>query len=383
MKRAIQILLALLTLVYARAEAPKISLLTCGPTDDYVFYLYGHTAIRVQHEGQDLVFNYGYFSLDQKNFILNFIIGKPMYSLGVTTFEEFLWEYSAQGRSVVEQELALLPEEATLLYDKLQWNALPENRDYQYNFYFDNCATRPRDMIEAAVGGLKYQLPADSLPTFREAIRQKSRTAVWYTMGADICLGWKSDQQMTLRDAAFLPELLEQEMDSALRLDTGTPLVTNKVVWLEQTKQIVNRTMHCHFPLLIFIGMGLLLALFKWGRWDKLLRVSEKIIFFLLGIGGIVVWFLALFSQHPHTWPNANMLFLHPFWLILTFAHSKKKYSKTNKWLYFGNFVAIIAYLLLSFVQVLPSDLPTLAVVVAIDQWLHWRDANKLTRLNE
>lgn len=383
MKRAIQILLALLTLVYARAEAPKISLLTCGPTDDYVFYLYGHTAIRVQHEGQDLVFNYGYFSLDQKNFILNFIIGKPMYSLGVTTFEEFLWEYSAQGRSVVEQELALLPEEATLLYDKLQWNALPENRDYQYNFYFDNCATRPRDMIEAAVGGLKYQLPADSLPTFREAIRQKSRTAVWYTMGADICLGWKSDQQMTLRDAAFLPELLEQEMDSALRLDTGTPLVTNKVVWLEQTKQIVNRTMHCHFPLLIFIGMGLLLALFKWGRWDKLLRVSEKIIFFLLGIGGIVVWFLALFSQHPHTWPNANMLFLHPFWLILTFAHGKIKYSKTNKWLYFGNFVAIIAYLLLSFVQVLPSDLPTLAVVVAIDQWLHWRDANKLTRLNE
>lgn len=383
MKRAIQILLALLTLVYARAEAPKISLLTCGPTNDYVFYLYGHTAIRVQHEGQDLVFNYGYFSLDQKNFILNFIIGKPMYSLGVTTFEEFLWEYSAQGRSVVEQELALLPEEATLLYDKLQWNALPENRDYQYNFYFDNCATRPRDMIEAAVGGLKYQLPADSLPTFREAIRQKSRTAVWYTMGADICLGWKSDQQMTLRDAAFLPELLEQEMDSALRLDTGTPLVTNKVVWLEQTKQIVNRTMHCHFPLLIFIGMGLLLALFKWGRWDKLLRVSEKIIFFLLGIGGIVVWFLALFSQHPHTWPNANMLFLHPFWLILTFAHGKKKYSKTNKWLYFGNFVAIIAYLLLSFVQVLPSDLPTLAVVVAIDQWLHWRDANKLTRLNE
>lgn len=386
MKRVILILITLLSLVTARAEAPKISLLTCGSTDDYVFYLYGHTALRVQHEGQDIVFNYGYFSLEQKNFLLNFIIGKPMYSLGVTTFEDFLWEYSAQGRSVVEQELALTPEEAMLLYDKLSWNALPENRDYQYNFYFDNCATRPRDMIEATVGGVAYGMPADSLPTFREAIRAKSRTAVWYTMGADICLGWKSDRQMTLRDAAFLPDLLEQEMDSAKRSDNGAPLVTNKAVWLEQTKVIDNPMMHCHFPAIIFLSIAIIFALLRWAKWGKALLISEKILFAILGIGGIVVWFLALFSQHPHTWPNANMLFLHPLWLYLMITHGKKKHIKTiktNMWLYFGNFVAITAYLLLGLVQVLPTDLPTLAIIVAMGQVMHWRDSQKATKLDE
>lgn len=382
-KKYLLLITLLLGLSNAHAEAPRISLLTCGPTDEYVFYLYGHTALRVQYGDTDLVYNYGYFSLEQKNFLINFMIGKPMYSLGVTTFQDFLWEYSAQGREVVEQELALTDEEATLLSDKLNWNALPENRDYQYNFYFDNCATRPRDMIEEVVGGLRYDLPLDQLPTFREAIRGKSHTAVWYTLGADICLGWKSDRQMSIRDAGFLPELLAQEMDTARRVDTGELLVTKKTTWVPQTRVINNPVEKCHFPLIVFLLIGLYLYLLKWGKWDKARVVSEKVLYALLTIGGVTVWFLALFSEHPHTWPNANMLFLHPFWLWLVFTHGRKKCHSSNKWLYFCNFVAIALYLLSSTFQRLPIDLPVLALVVVWNQIDRWRACRNKARTDE
>lgn len=159
MKLRIRLLLLFLPLLALNAGAeqsvPKISLLTCGPTDEYVFYLYGHTALRVQNvaEGSDLVYNYGHFSPSQKNFIINFMLGKPMYSLGVTQFDYFLYEYHMQGRYIVEQVLHLEPDEAIALESKLRWNAQPENSEYKYNFYFDNCATRPRDLIEEFSGG--------------------------------------------------------------------------------------------------------------------------------------------------------------------------------------------------------------------------------------
>lgn len=367
--------IALLLCSLSTLAAPKISLLTCGPTDDYVFYLYGHTAIRVQQDGQDMVYNYGYFSLEQKNFEINFILGKPMYSLGVVGFNDFLWEYSSQGRSVVEQELNLTDAEATMLADKLAWNAQPENRDYKYSFYFDNCATRPRDLLEEAVGGINYRLDPATLPTFREGIREKSHTAVWYTMGADMCLGWKTDQQMQLRDAAFLPSYLEKELDSALRRDNNEPLVTNKVVWIEQTKEITNPYEKWRIPTIIFALLGALLLI----QTKSNLQIwYRKVIYFLLGFCGLIVWFLAVVSEHPHTFPNVNMLLMHPLWFVLAITASNKKWIKSNKWLYFGNFVAIVIYLLLGiFLQELPEHMHILAIFIAMDLFLLWRGSRK------
>lgn len=376
MSKRLILLVTLLLNTVATYATPKISLLTCGPTDDYVFYMYGHTAIRVQEQGQDLVYNYGYFSLQQEHFYINFIIGKPMYSLGVTYFEDFLYEYSQQGRSVVEQELNLTQEESELLANKLAWNALPENRDYQYSFYFDNCATRPRDMIEEAVGEITYKYNTNTLPTFRESIRKQSHTAVWYTMGADMCLGCKSDQQMTLRDAAFLPSYLEDEMDTAIRGDNHQPLVTNKVVWTHQTKEISNPLEKYHIPLILFVTLGAILLL---RRPHRFFIIYHKVIYSILSIGGIVVWFLAIVSEHPHTWPNANMLLLHPVWLALAYCIDKKSCAGLNKWLYFCNFVAIVIYLGLGLLlQVLPRYFAILAVAFACDQYLLWKESRRV-----
>ena len=311
---------------------PKISLLTAGPTDEEVFFLYGHSGIRIQDpdNGYDYVFNYGYFSMNQPNFILNFILGKPLYFLGVTTMDMFLEDYGRGGRSVTEQVLNLRPEEARAFKDYLEWNARPENAQYQYNFFFDNCATRPRDLIEKFAGGLDYKTDPIKLPTFREAAREKSHTAQWYTFGADICLGSQSDEKMTVRDAAYLPDFLMQELDSATRTKDGQPIILSKTELLPQT--LVLKDSGLYFPsivfgiLLLFVGLRYFFKPYR--KTD--LKILAAILFSVLGLLGITLWFLAFVSEHPHMFPNENMLLFHPFWFLLIPLLFRKKSSKRS-----------------------------------------------------
>lgn len=163
MKRLTPAALLLLLLLFV-PQAPaqvqlndnaKISLLTASPWHGAVYALFGHTAILVQDDstGVNAVFNYGFFDSSQPNFIYHFVKGETDYILGVTSFEDFLSEYSSKGQEVTIQELNLSPVRKQKLYEALFINALPENREYRYNFFYDNCATRPRDMIESQVDG--------------------------------------------------------------------------------------------------------------------------------------------------------------------------------------------------------------------------------------
>lgn len=379
------LLLLLLTALPRVSAAPIISLLTCGPTDDYVFYLYGHTALRVQDEGDDVVFNYGYFSLEQKNFILNFMIGKPMYSVGMTSFEDFLVEYGRQGRSVTEQVLALTPDEARAMYDKLLWNVRPENRDYRYNFYFDNCATRPRDFIEEFAGGLEYRLDPRTIPTFREAIRNKSNSAQWYTMGADLCLGYKTDERMSVRDAAFLPELLEQELDLAVRRDDGRPIVLSKVRHLPQTKVVggAGDVIRWPFwtPILVSLLYGGLFYFARRKERENSLRILRTVLYTILAVGGVALYFLAFVSSHPHTFPNANMLLMHPgHFLLAWWIWQKNKQGASLYWLYFINFVLAVCYLGMGYKQVLPEGMVVWALLMSVDFFLGMSHHRRLMR---
>ena len=136
------------------ADDLRISLVTCYPGDK-IYELFGHTAIRVQRSGSDaldVAFNYGMFSFATGNFVYKFTAGQTDYMLGVYDFDDFMVDYVMRGSKVVEQELNLSPEAENRLFAALIQNARPENRVYRYNFLFDNCSTRPRDMIEQTVG---------------------------------------------------------------------------------------------------------------------------------------------------------------------------------------------------------------------------------------
>lgn len=371
----ITLLTLLWTLMLPLGATPRASLITCGQSGEFVFYLYGHTAIRITdpETGLDKAYNYGYFSMEQKNFIPNFMIGKPMYMLGVTDFDSMVYDYAAQGRRVSEQQLNLRPDEVQALMDFLDWNALPENAEYRYNYFYDNCATRPRDLIERFTkGGLVYRVDPASLPTFREATRQCSRSAKWYTFGTDLCLGVKSDTRMTVHDAAFVPELLEQSMDLAFRKDTGEPIVSRKEEIVPQTQLIEVPRFDGPLVTILALVAIYLICCFVVRRYTSVpWQVLRCGLYLLLGLAGIVLWFLSLFSAHPHTLLNANMVLMHPFWLILAVTMWQElRHRRLNSLLYLINLLLALVYLGLGYVQTLPIGMAYLAILIGLDQFI-------------
>ena len=388
----ITLLSLLWTLMLPLGATPRASLITCGQSGEFVFYLYGHTAIRITdpETGLDKAYNYCYFSMEQKNFIPNFMIGKPMYMLGVTDFDSMVYDYAAQGRRVSEQQLNLRPDEVQALMDFLDWNALPENAEYRYNYFYDNCATRPRDLIERFTkGGLVYRVDPASLPTFREATRQCSKSAKWYTFGTDLCLGVKSDARMTVHDAAFVPELLEQSMDLAFRKDTGEPIVSQKEEIVPQTQLIEVPRFDGPLVTILALVAIYLICYFVVRRFTPVpWQVLRCGLYLLLGLAGIVLWFLSLFSAHPHTLLNANMVLMHPFWLILVVTMWQElRHRRLNSLLYLINLLLALVYLGLGYVQTLPIGMAYLAILIGLDQFIgryvEWGGAGKVFEVHK
>ena len=134
---------------YKLTDSSQISLLTVTPSDEEVYTLFGHTAIRVKDESLslDLVFNYGLFNYNSPNFIYRFIKGETDYQVGASPYDYFIIEYRLRGVGVYEQLLDLTTSDKQQIWNALIENIKPENKEYRYNFLYDNCATRVRDII--------------------------------------------------------------------------------------------------------------------------------------------------------------------------------------------------------------------------------------------
>lgn len=200
------------------SDSAKISLMTCAPWSGAVYALYGHTAVWVKDDSThtDVVFNYGFFDSSQPNFIYHFVRGETDYVLGVTSFEDFISEYRRKGVSVWEQPLNLSQDEKQTLWKALYINSLPENRSYRYNFLYDNCATRPRDMVEKYVEGkIIYPKTADN-QTYRNLLHECLHPYPWMEFGIDLIIGAPADRKIDERDKMFLPEYLMRAFEGAI-----------------------------------------------------------------------------------------------------------------------------------------------------------------------
>ncbi|MDR1116562.1 MAG: DUF4105 domain-containing protein [Tannerella sp.] len=347
----------------------QISLLTSSPTDDAVYTLYGHTALRVYDPSAniDTVFNYGIFDFSQPNFIYRFAKGETDYKVVAQHFGYYLMEYIERGSEVYEQILNLLPEEKESLWQALILNAQPENRVYRYNFFFDNCATRPAAMIEKNIRGtIKYPsqiVPSASRgavttnpsailsvsqtrqPTFRDAINFCTRHHPWITFGCDLVMGAPTDRVMTLKETFFLPEYLKEVFDKAeIKRDSVVqPLVLKVNILSEETRTPEKSPPFMTSPLACFTLAFIIIGWLTWleRRKKTFFGWLDSILFFIAGIAGCIIFFLSFLSVHPCMFPNISLLWLHPFHLIGVFFFSVKKFNKQAFWYHFINFVAI------------------------------------------
>ena len=308
-------------------DSVRISLLTCAPGEE-IYSLFGHTAIRYEEpaKGIDYVFNYGLFSFNTPNFILRFALGETDYILGVTSYDRFAAEYDYEERSVWQQTLNLLPEEKGKLLYLLEENCRPENRTYRYNFFYDNCATRPRDKIEESIEGkISYDFSdRNHTKSFRDIVHQYTKGHNWSQFGIDFCIGSEADRPITNRQMMFVPFYLKNDFQRAKIINNGKErkLVSDSriIIDCEDTDSsptkfdIMNllTPMRCALLLFIIVTIATIYGI----RKKKGLWGLDLALFGTAGIAGCVITFLALFSQHPAVSHNYLLFVFQPGHLI-------------------------------------------------------------------
>lgn len=307
-------------------DSIRISLLTCDAGNE-IYSLFGHTAIRYENytRGIDAVFNYGIFNFNAPNFIFRFALGETDYQLGVSNYERFAAEYNYLERDVQQQTLNLSLREKERLVMLLEENYRPENRVYRYNFFYDNCATRPRDLIEKAIdGSLQY---ADDMTdrnigvSFRDLLHKYSVGHPWSRFGMDLCMGSKTDQPIDRRLMMFVPFYVEEYFDKAQIVDQeeqSRPLVSvNEKIVITGSSEAEQPSegftpMQAALLLLILITAATIYGL----RRGKTLWGIDLVLFFAAGVAGCILAFLALFSEHPAVSPNYLLFVFHPLHLF-------------------------------------------------------------------
>ncbi|MEG1587146.1 MAG: DUF4105 domain-containing protein [Bacteroidales bacterium] len=328
-------------------DSLRISLLTASPGSE-VYEKFGHTALRVQDlSGKtDLVFNYGLFSFNSPNFIYRFVKGETDYQLGITEFPYFTMEYAMRGSAVTEQILNIPADEASRIFRALMENYRPENRVYRYNFFFDNCSTRPRDIIARNLSDSIHYQESASQASFRELVYDKTGAESWLSFGIDLTLGANADRKASYREAMFLPEILLEAFSTATI--GGKPLVNETIILVEEEPAQPKKEPFFTSPPVVcwgFFILILLLCFFELRR-NKIFRPADTLIFGMAGIAGCILFFLNFISVHPAVDDNFNCIWLQPLHLFAAIAVWVKSLKRVLYYYHFVNFVALLSLLL-------------------------------------
>mgnify|MGYP001354274806 CR=1 FL=1 len=299
---------------------PRIGVVTMGPGDIF-WERFGHDALVVDNGTPDgpTSYNFGFFDLAEDGFIGRFVRGEMQYMLVALPLEEDLRYYREVGRGATVQWLDLDPSQAQTLAAALVENARPENARYRYDYYTDNCATRVRDAIDAALGGqLRQQLEVRSSgDTYRgESVRLAS-PAPWMSVGFDLALGPYGDRPLTRWEQAFLPRRLADDLREAKRGD-GRPLVTSEIQLLPQRQaaEPVSRAPRLWPWLLAGVALGLMVLALA-GRRPRVLAAGAAGFWLACGLLGLVLVLIWAFTAHHALWANRNILLLNPLCLLL------------------------------------------------------------------
>jgi len=340
-----------------------------------LFDKFGHSAFRVKDSPnkRDMVFNYGTYDFNTPNFYTKFAQGKLLYSLSVSNYMPFYNSYVAQNRWIKMQALDLTYAQKQTLFTFLITNAEPENRDYKYDFCFDNCATRIRDVLVAALGDdVQYQDDyLDETKTFRQLIQQNVNWNSWGSMGMDVGIGAVTDVEATPWEHQFLPEYIYQAAGSATIAQDGqkVPLVkaTNTIY---ENKPNETKISFLKSPLFIFglLGLLILFITYKDYRNKARSRYLDATLFFITGIIGIILALLWFATDHSATANNYNVLWAFPFSLFLAYAISKRQ---PKRWLrryvmFLILLLALLAIHSITGVQQFATSLIPLFVALAI-----------------
>ncbi|WP_317167137.1 lipoprotein N-acyltransferase Lnb domain-containing protein [Winogradskyella wichelsiae] len=346
MKLKLSVLVFLFTCVSLVAQQlqlsddAKISVITIGPGES-LNDAFGHNGFRIKDRalGIDLVYGYGEYDFDAPNFYLKFIQGKLDYLISRHPFQNFYYAYTRANRNIEEQVLRLSKEDKQALFNYLENNYKPENRRYLYDFFYDNCATRIRDVTQTATkSDIEFVTPKDvEQKTFRDLIHEHVGLNSWGSFGIDIALGAVIDKQASPQEYMFLPKYIHAFFETA-KISTNESLVKSATT-LYRKKESNTTTSIVLTPIVIMtlLALCILFVTYKDYKNNTRSKWLDVTLFTSTGLIGILILFLWFATDHSATALNYNVLWAFPLNILaigqLTKPHAKTWFKKYLRFL--------------------------------------------------
>ena len=350
----------------ARGKYLTVKIAVAGPGDE-IYLWWGHIGLVIEDalSGKKLFYDWGAFSFDTENFYLDFTLGRLFYSCTVSPADYTIARIIRENRDLTLYTLDLPPEAKTELLLFAENNVLPENRNYLYHHFRENCATRVRDIIDRAVGGNFKSRYADAPGRF--TLRQHVRRHTWFSPFWDwilnFLMGGGIDQSITVWEEMFLPSeiaMRASEFTYTDALGTERRLVSD----VEIMSLAKGRPGTAAIPprrwikeLLLGLGIALLFAvlklktagfftgklgkkhnrafLFKTEQARYIFGAAQAAFSLFFGGTGFLLFFLSFFTSHDYTYHNYNLFFVNPLLLAavplaLVFAFGKDPKKRRN-----------------------------------------------------
>ncbi|MGG8495056.1 DUF4105 domain-containing protein [Tenacibaculum sp. TC6] len=351
----------------------KISVITYGP-GNALYEKFGHTAIRIQDPvvQMDLIYNYGIFDFSEANFYVNFTKGFMKYKLARYSFPPSLRMYNEDYRWVKEQVLNLTETQRNTFFYYLENNALPENASYFYDPFFNNCSSKPRDIIKDILGD-SVVFKSDFIKekqSIRQLMNKEIHPNTWGSLGINIALGNRLDQIASPNEYMFLPDYVFYTLADSKIIVNGKEenlvLKTNTLLEYPEKKP----TSDVISPLLVFCIFLLIGSYLTYKDYKRHFRARwlDTLLFSVTGIFGVLIVFLWFFTNHSTAPNNFNFLWAFAPNLLLVFLVHKKN---PPKWMYtYVQFLlvllALIPFIWLFKVQLFPYTLVPFYVLLGV-----------------
>ena len=324
-------------------EDTTVSVITFGPGSN-LNDAFGHNAIRIKSRVADIAYDFGRYNFDDPNFYLDFARGKLNYLQGKSNYKSLIAFYISENRTIKEQQLRLSQAETQQLYNYLEANYKKNQGAYLYDFFYDNCATKIRDVIETTLdGNLQYNLPKDYKEhTFRQLIDHNLNWNTWGSFGIDIALGSIIDRQATAREQLFLPEKVNQFFELATLKDSNKKLVTtSKTIFTKKGENENKNSFFLTSPLLLTMVLALVIIYLTYSDNKNKTRnkALDLALFTITGLIGVLLFLLWFATDHTGTTYNYNLLWAFPLSLFCVLQILK---TSPKKW-----FIAYIKFSIL------------------------------------
>lgn len=335
MKKIYSILLLIFSLhgsvkVLAQADSVctlKVYVLTCNPGNE-LYSTFGHTALRITDTatGSDIVYNYGTFDFNDPDFYIKFVRGKLDYFLSAEELNNFLYVYQIDQRSIYQQELNLTCAEKAAIAAAMEVNMEGKNRFYRYDFLFDNCTSRVRDILAKHTPTFKINTPLTSKgTTYRNQLYEylDKGGKAWEKLGIDILLGSKLDAAVNNNQAMFLPDYLMKGVDSASA--NNTPLLASKTTLFEASIAPISGNKNIPLVVMLFFA-AFIFTVSKSKKSFAIITVKivDAFLLYITGLLGLLLLFMWFGTDHIVCGYNYNLLWALPFNFFAAFFIWKK-----------------------------------------------------------